>query len=220
MRINKFIALCTGMSRRAADAAIADGLVHVNGQPPTSGHDIQPTDTVTLRGKKLSVPLHTRTIMLNKPVGYVVSRDGQGSKTVYDLLPPALHTLKPIGRLDKDSSGLLLLTEDGSLAQTLTHPSNQKVKVYEVTLSQPLQPLHRQMISDFGVQLPDGPSRLELERMHEGDDKAWIVRMHEGRNRQIRRTFVALHYNVNRLHRTHFGSYQLGNLQPGTYLEA
>jgi 23S rRNA pseudouridine2605 synthase len=153
--------------------------------------------------------------MLNKPVGYVCSRNGQGSKTVYDLLPPEYQQLKTVGRLDKDSSGLLLLTNDGQLAQELTHPSQQKRKVYEVTLDKPLQPLHRQMISDHGVSLEDGPSKLELERQHDGDDTKWIVTMHEGRNRQIRRTFAALGYEVIQLHRTKFGNYQLGTLQKG-----
>jgi len=217
MRINKFIALCTGLSRRTADALILKGGVLVNGKPPTSGQDITDADTVTLGGKPLQAPAARQTILFNKPVGYVVSRDGQGSRTIYDILPKELHTLKPVGRLDKDSSGLLLLTNDGQLAQELTHPSNQKIKVYEIELDKPLQPLHRQMVSDNGLQLSDGLSRLELERIHERNDKAWRIRMHEGRNRQIRRTFAALGYMVVRLHRTHFGAYSLGAVQPGEY---
>jgi 23S rRNA pseudouridine2605 synthase len=125
--------------------------------------------------------------------------------------------LKPVGRLDKNSSGLLLLTNDGTLAQELTHPSHRKVKIYEVTLMQSLEPLHRQMISDFGVTLSDGVSKLRLERMHDGNDKAWRVAMHEGRNRQIRRTFEALGYQIHTLHRTHFGAHTLGSLRPGSY---
>ena len=140
------------------------------------------------------------------------SREGQGSHTSYDILPPEYSQLKPVGRLDKDSSGLLLLTNDGQLAQTLTHPSHHKTKVYEVKLNKPLAPLHRQMISD-------GVSQLELERLKAGDDTAWRVRMHEGRNRQIRRTFLALGYSVNALHRTHFGEYALGDLPSGACKE-
>lgn len=217
MRINKFIALCTGLSRRTADALILKGSVLVNGKLPTSGQDIATTDTVTLGGKPLHAPAATQTILFNKPVGYIVSRDGQGSRTIYDILPRELHTLKPVGRLDKDSSGLLLLTNDGQLAQELTHPSNQKVKVYEVELDKPLQPLHRQMVSDNGLQLSDGLSRLELERIRDGNDRAWRIRMHEGRNRQIRRTFAALGYMVVRLHRTHFGAYSLDGVRSGEY---
>lgn len=219
MRINKFIAAATGLSRRVADKAIEQGNVRINGQLPTPGQAVADGDTVTLSGRIITAPAKTQTIMLNKPVGYIVSRDGQGSKTIYDLLPPELRTLKPVGRLDKDSSGLLLLTNDGQLAQELTHPKYQKTKVYEVTLSAPLQPLHRQMISDHGLQLTDGVSKLQLDRLQEGNDKAWRITMFEGRNRQIRRTFAALSYSVQTLHRTTFGNYTLGNVRPGTYTE-
>ncbi len=217
MRINKYVALATGMGRRAADHVIDEGRVLVNGESPSLGQNVTEDDVVTLDGATISAAVETMTILLNKPVGYVCSRDGQGSKTIYELLPPKLHNLKPVGRLDKDSSGLLLMTNDGNLAHELTHPSRQKIKTYEVTLDKPLQPLHRQMISDHGVTLDDGPSRLELERQQDGDDSRWSVRMHEGRNRQIRRTFASLGYTVTQLHRTHFGLYRLDDLSPGKY---
>lgn len=216
MRINKYIALSTGVSRRAADDIIARGRVLVNGNSPQPGHDVSDTDVVTLSGRVIT-PAAKTTIMLNKPAGYVVSRDGQGSKTIYQLLPDELHHLKPVGRLDKDSSGLLLLTNDGDLANDLTHPSKEKIKVYEVTLLKPLQPLHHQMITDHGVMLDDGPSKLQLQRLKEGDNRDWIVKMHEGRNRQIRRTFSALGYEVAKLHRTNFGNYSIEDLQPARF---
>jgi len=219
MRLNKFIAACTGMSRRAADSAIQAGRVHLNGKPAVLTDAVSETDSVTLDGQQLHIPSQTKTILLNKPVGYVVSRDGQGSKTIYDLLPAELHHLKPVGRLDKDSSGLLLLTDDGTLAHQLTHPSFQKIKLYEVTLDRPLQPLHRQMIAERGIMLEDGVSRLGLERLTENNDTRWRVTMHEGRNRQIRRTFAALGYTVTALHRTKFGAYSLPpDARPGTYI--
>lgn len=217
MRINKFVALASGLSRRAADAVVAEGRVVVDGQPATVGQEITASHRVTLDGMPLHLPDETRTVLLNKPVGYVVSRNGQGSKTVYELLPPELHHLKPIGRLDKDSSGLLLLTNDGELANNLTHPRFAKTKIYEIELDKPLQPLHRQMISDHGVRLHDGPSRLQLARLDETNDKKWQVTMQEGRNRQIRRTFEALGYTVTRLHRTQFGTYNIGDLAKGAY---
>lgn len=220
MRLNKYIALSTGLSRRGADEAIAENRVQINGETTRQGRDITDADTVTLDGNVVSPPVNTTTIMLNKPRGYVVSRDGQGSQTVYDLLPPDLHELKPVGRLDKDSSGLLLLTNDGQLAQELTHPSHQKTKRYEITLDKPLAPLHRQMISDYGVTLDDGPSKLQLGRLRDGDDQSWEVVMSEGRNRQIRRTFAALGYDVTHLHRTGFGTYLLGNLALGEYAKS
>lgn len=216
MRINKFIALATGMSRRSADAAIEQGTVTINGQTAQAGQQIAETDEVRLIGTKLTLP-EMVTILFHKPVGYVVSRDGQGSKTIYDVLPAEYHQLKAVGRLDKDSSGLLLLTNDGTLAHELTHPGSKKVKVYEVVLDRALAPLHRQVISDYGVQLDDGMSKFELERIVDGNEKAWRVHMHEGRNRQIRRTFASLGYQVVQLHRTHFGPYQLRELRPGMF---
>lgn len=220
MRLNKYIAASTGLSRRAADEAIAQNRVRVNSELPSSGQQIGDSDSVTLDNVAITPAVNTITIMLNKPVGFVVSRDGQGSRTIYELLPPELHTLKPVGRLDKDSSGLILLTNDGQLAHELTHPSFQKTKQYNVELSKALQPLHRQMISDYGVRLEDGPSKLQLQRLRDGDDTAWSITMHEGRNRQIRRTFESLGYTVQKLHRTNFGNYTLGDIASGTYKTA
>lgn len=219
MRINRFLAVSTGLSRRTADQVVARGDVLVNGKPAQMGQAVTEDDTVSYQGRalKLADIEQAQTILLNKPVGYVCSRNGQGSRTIYELLPPELHQLKPVGRLDKDSSGLLLLTTDGELAQALTHPSYQKTKQYEVVLDKPLQPLHCQMITDMGVQLDDGPSRFALERLNQGDDTAWQVTMHEGRNRQIRRTFAALGYTVTQLHRTMFGPYTLEQVTPGKY---
>ncbi len=216
MRLNKFLAQATGMGRRPADMAIAQGRVLVNNQPATLGQDVEITDLVSLDGRHLRTgTAPVVTIMLNKPVDYVVSRNGQGSKTIYDLLPAEYQSLKPVGRLDRDSSGLLLLTNDGQLANQLTHPSHQKVKIYEVTLNKPLAPLHQQMITEYGVSLDDGPSKFQLEPLSVKSREKWRVIMHEGRNRQIRRTFKALGYTVTRLHRTQFGPYQLGDLAPG-----
>lgn len=212
MRANKYIAQATGMSRRAADQAIEWGRVTVNNLPISAGQDITPTDAVTLDGKPVSIPDKLQTIVLNKPVGYVVSRDGQGSKTIYDLLPESLQHLKPIGRLDKASSGLLLVTNDGDLAQRLTHPSYKKEKVYQIELYIPLKDEHRKQI-EKGIKLEDGISRLQLE----GKDKKWTVIMHEGRNRQIRRTFAELGYTIASLHRIQFGDYLLTGTAPGTH---
>lgn len=217
MRLNKYIAAATGLSRRAADNAVAHNRVLVNGIPPTPGQQITDKDVVNLDSKNLESPSTTRTILLNKPIGYVCSRDGQGSSTVYELIPVELHDLKPVGRLDKDTSGLLLMTTDGNLAYQLTHPSFEKTKVYEIVLNKSLEPLHRQMISDHGLVLDDGPSKLLLARLHDGDDNAWSVTMHEGRNRQIRRTFEALGYTVTTLHRTQFGNYNLAGVKTGSY---
>ena len=218
-RLNKFVALALGVSRRQADELIEQGKITVNNQPAKLGQRITTTDIIRHGNERLTAQIH-QLILLHKPVGYLCSRASQGGvPTIYELLPKSLHHLKPVGRLDKDSSGLILLTNDGDFAHQMTHPSFYKMKRYLVTLDQPLQPLHRQMINDFGVQLPDGPSRLTLERQHDGDDHRWIVHMSEGRNRQIRRTFAALGYTVTKLHRTDFGNYSLGSIKRGEFSE-
>lgn len=217
MRLNKYLASATGMSRRAADKAIEWGRVTVNGTVADTGLQVADSDTVLLDGVKVVPSAQTTTIMLNKPVGYICSRDGQGGKTIYDLLPENLHHLKPVGRLDKNSSGLLLLTTDGDLAHKLTHPSYKKTKVYKIALNKALDSADRHIISANGVVLDDGPSKLQLDRISATDDTNWRVVMHEGRNRQIRRTFEALGYNVVKLHRTHFGNYALNKLAVGTF---
>jgi 23S rRNA pseudouridine2605 synthase len=218
MRLNLYIAQRTDLSRREADRAIANGRVRVNDLSPSPGQDISDTDAVTLDGKQLKdTRTPVRTIRLNKPVGYVCSRNGQGSRTIYELLPPELKDLNPIGRLDKDSSGLLLMTNDGQLAQQLSHPSYQKIKIYHIATDKPLQPFHQQMISDFGINLEDGLSHLSLTSLDDSRQK-WEVSMHEGRNRQIRRTFGALGYDIVRLHRIKFGDYTLDDIKPGEYL--
>ncbi len=217
MRLNKFIALSTGISRRSADVLIKNGQIKVNNQEPRIGQQVSANDIVTNDGVILQRTPFT-TLLLNKPVGYVCSRNGQGGPTIYDLLGKKYSHLKSVGRLDKDSSGIILMTNDGQLANRLTHPSNSKVKVYEVTLDKPLEPLHHQMLVDIGVRLEDGNSQfLSLSRL-EGQNK-WEVRMTEGKNRQIRRTFFALGYRVIKLHRTQFGQYTLDKIPPKGFLE-
>ena len=216
-RLNKFIAHTAGLSRREADEAIERGRVLVNGVRAELGSQVAPEDLVLLDGKQITEQRSYTYIELHKPVGYVCSRREQGdTPTIYSLLPPELHQLKPVGRLDKDSSGILLLTDDGDFAHQMTHPKFYKTKQYEVTLNFALAPLHQQMINDYGVQLEDGPSKLQLEKAS-GDSKSWKIVMHEGRNRQIRRTFASLGYNVVKLHRTDFGAYKLRDLGEGKF---
>lgn len=214
MRVNKYVALATGLSRRAADRAIEEGRVTIDQRLATPGSTVLRGAAVTLDGQSIETPTETVTIMLNKPFGYICSRDGQGGETVYDLLPAEYHQLKSVGRLDKDSSGLLILTNDGDLAQRLTHPRYAKTKVYQLTLDKPLAALHQQMVTDHGVSLDDGPSQLDLHKLDE-TGRQWQVTMREGRNRQIRRTFAALGYSVQKLHRITFGNYDLGDLPVG-----
>ncbi len=221
IRLNKHLALMLGVSRREADIMIENGLVKINNQPATLGTHTAPGDRITVAGKELPVtPPQYLYLTLNKPVGYVCSRRAQGKlPTIYELLPENYHALKPVGRLDAYSSGLLLLTNDGDFAHHMTHPKFRKVKVYQVQLDRDLEPLHQQMISDFGVSLEDGHSQLQLTRLSDTNRREWQVTMTEGRNRQIRRTFAALGYTVKRLHRIQFGNYVLGRLKHGAWQE-
>ncbi|HSE29815.1 MAG TPA: pseudouridine synthase [Candidatus Saccharimonadales bacterium] len=220
-RANKFIATHLAIGRRAADDLIAKGKVLINGEKAELGSRVYAGDKVTVDGKKVdSVKTNYLYVLMDKPVGYVCSRRQQGDvPTIYSLLPQKYDHLKTVGRLDKDSSGLILLTNNGDLAHQLTHPSFKKVKTYDVQLSKPLEPLHRQMISDIGIDLPDGKSKLLLERLTDGDETSWQVTMHEGRNRQIRRTFLALGYTVISLRRKTFGKYSLDQLNGKQILE-
>jgi 23S rRNA pseudouridine2605 synthase len=217
MRLNKFIASTSNLSRRGADEAIKFGRVTINGEVATIATNVNESDTVRLDGRLL-VPRNSQTILLlNKPVGYVCSRRGQGSSTIYDLLPLQYHHLKSVGRLDKDSSGLLLLTDDGELANQLTHPSFQKQKVYEVSLNKPLAEQDLNQLRQ-GVELDDGISKFTIEPLHE--QNSYLVTISEGRNRQIRRTFQAIGFVVTKLHRTKFGNYVLpSNLEKGEFSE-
>ncbi len=215
IRLNKYLALHAGISRREADEFIDKNQVTINGQIAKIGVQVSPGDEVRLRGNLIDDSTSMEYLLFHKPVGYVCSRRAQGSDpTIYDIIPGKYHSLKTVGRLDRDSSGLILLTNDGDFSQSMTHPRYAKVKRYNVLLDKPLEPLHQQMIADIGVNLDDGQSQLGLERMD--DSRAnWIVTMSEGRNRQIRRTFSALGYVVSKLHRTDFGPYTIGELAPG-----
>jgi 23S rRNA pseudouridine2605 synthase len=217
-RLNKYLALALGISRREADDLIAADQVYIGDNIAILGSQYKAGDRVKVKGAPLTVaPPAFTYLALNKPVGYVCSRRAQGdSPTIYDIVPKKYHHLKPVGRLDRNSSGLILLTNDGDFAYQMTHPKFHKTKAYYVKLDRELEPLHQQMISDFGVDLEDGHSKLTLMRLGEDDRTQWQVTMSEGRNRQIRRTFGALGYTVTRLHRVQFGNYALGDIPRGT----
>ena len=215
-RLNKYIATNFGISRREADILIQQEKVKINGKVAGLGQRVEDGDIVTIEGRNVA-PKELMYIALNKPVGYVCSKKRQGSTpTIYELLPKELQELKSVGRLDKDSSGLILLTNDGDFAFQMTHPRFYKTKKYTVTIDRGLAPLHQQMIADFGINLPDGLSKMGLERLND-DRKHWDVTLHEGRNRQIRRTFEALGYKVEALHRYKFDNYELAGLKEGAW---
>ena len=238
VRLNKFLAERLGVSRREADELIRSGQISINGETAQIGDKVDKTSKVCYNKKDIPVQTDYLYLAFNKPIGYVCSRRAQGdTPTIYSLLPDKYHKLKTVGRLDKDSSGLILLTNDGDFAFQMTHPKFRKQKIYEVNLDKSLEPLHQQMISDYGVALTDGLSRFKIINnqsfnlspskshhndscsLHQTKQPQYTVFLTEGRNRQIRRTFAALGYKVTKLHRISFGKYELGNLATGKYIE-
>ncbi len=210
MRINKFIAQNSKLSRRQADTAIETGRVLIDFKMAKVGDNIDENADlkITLDGESLNTTKKdSLTILINKPVGYVCSRDGQGSPSIYELIERKNHDLNIAGRLDKDSSGLVLMTNDGDLLYELTHPGNKKDKVYDVTINKSLNIEEMKKLTT-GIDIGDErPSKFKnIKRL---DNNSYEVVLTEGRNRQIRRTFEALGIRVKKLHRTKIGNYDI-----------
>jgi pseudouridine synthase len=213
MRLNKYLANNTDLSRRKADTAIENGRVKVNGNIAVLGAVVLAGDTVYLDGLPVEPTNDGNqvTILLNKPVGYVCSKNGQGSPTVYELIPDDYAGLNIAGRLDKDSSGLVILTNDGVLLNELTHPSSNKEKIYKVTINRELTPDDINKLIK-GVDIGDErPSKFKNLKKING--LTYEVVMKEGRNRQIRRSFESINYEVTQLHREQLGGYRLDKLK-------
>jgi pseudouridine synthase len=215
MRINKYVAAGSGLSRRAADQAISSGRVKIAEHVASLGQSVTGSERITLDGLVIGQPPASTYIMLNKPPGYVSSRAHQGTHpNLYELLPIHLRDLRIAGRLDQDSSGLTLLSNDGDFIQAVTHPSRGKSKEYELRLSAPLSEDHKRSLKK-GVILSDGPSHVILLA---ANGPSLTISIEEGRNRQLRRTFGALGLAVLRLHRTRVGPYILtADLAPGMW---
>lgn len=214
-RLNKYLASCGVGSRRACDALIQDGHVEVNGQPCLNPAErIGQDDHVKVDGRKVK-PKTSGTVMLNKPRGLVSSKDDEfGRDTVFALLPGSLQHLNHVGRLDRDSEGLLLLTNDGHLSQALLHPSKHIEKEYIVTANQPVSDEHlRQFLS--GLYTEDGKmAAKEVERL---SPRRIRVVLTTGHKRQIRVMFKTLGYTVQRLIRIRIGSFELTDIPPGKW---
>ena len=216
MRINQYVAAASDLSRRGADLAVAAGRVALAGQPAKAGQQVAPGEVVTLDGRPLQPPTKHTYVTLHKPAGYVSSHAHQGEHpTLYELLPPGWRRLRLAGRLDRESSGLVLLSSDGPFIQRLSHPSNGKQKLYELTLARSLTAADAARLEQ-GVGLTDGLSVVEVIKTQ---GRQTTVALTQGRNRQLRRTFGALGYNIERLHRISLGPYQLGELEPGAWRE-
>ena len=217
MRLNRYLALCGLGSRRACEEFILGGGVRINGRAVRElATMVQPGDTVVARGRVVR-PAAERYLVLHKPPGVLSSRASQGGKpTVYDILPRDAANLPHVGRLDADSEGLLLFSNDGDLSQALTHPSRHVEKEYDVVLGETFDTKHIPKLLK-GVYLEEG--RAKAAHVHvEGANKLRVV-LTQGINRQIRRMFAALGYKVKRLTRTRLGPLKLGRLPRGAWRE-
>jgi 23S rRNA pseudouridine2605 synthase len=217
LRLNRYLAQAGVASRRAADALIAGGRVTVDGQVVDDlGRRVEPGQRVAVDGRAVGTAERHAYLVLHKPAGVVTTMsDPQGRQTVADLVKSSVRVY-PVGRLDAETTGLLLLTNDGDLAHLLSHPSSGVVKTYQATV--------RGLPSNFelermrrGIQLEDGltaPARVRLLR---GDERASVLELsiHEGRNRQVRRMLDAIGHRAVALHRPSYGPLSLGALGPG-----
>jgi 23S rRNA pseudouridine2605 synthase len=219
IRLNRFIAMSGQCSRREADEFIQAGDVMVNGEVVTAmGTKISPTDTITFKGKQISSEKKVYIVM-NKPKGYVTSIDDpHAEKTVMDIVKNACNErIYPVGRLDKSSVGVLLLTNDGDLTERLTHPSHNKRKVYQVTLDAPLTNYDLMRARD-GIDLDDGVIIPDAVDFVKPDNRKEVgIEIHSGRNRIVRRIFEELGYGVHKLDRVYFAGLTKKNLKRGQW---
>ncbi len=221
MRLQKYMAECGVASRRAAETMITDGRVCVNGNTVTElGTKINPdSDTVTVDAKPIKQPQKLVYIMLNKPRGYVTTaKDNFSRNIVLELVPKELGRLFPVGRLDYDSEGLLLLTNDGALTFHLTHPSHEVTKSYVALVSgtpneEALFALRNGVVIDGRKTLP---AKVLLKKA-EADKSVLQITISEGRNRQVRKMCAAVGHEVLRLRRVAEGPLSLGTLKPGEW---
>jgi 23S rRNA pseudouridine2605 synthase len=220
MPLNKYLAHSGVSSRRDAAELVKSGKVQVNGKPITEpGFKVTTKDEVKVDGKKVYPTADLVYILLNKPKDYITTTDDpQGRKTVLDLIQHATkERVYPVGRLDRNTSGVLLFTNDGELSQKLTHPSNEIKKVYAVSLDRPLEKEDVEKITK-GVQLEDGLANVDaLGFTDPGDRRQVGVELHSGRNRIVRRLFEALQYEVRNLDRVVFAGLTKKNVPRGKW---
>ncbi|MBR6420668.1 MAG: rRNA pseudouridine synthase [Oscillospiraceae bacterium] len=222
LRVQKILADAGYCSRRRAEALIEAGKVKCNGHPVRIGDKALPTDLLTVDGERVYIPRKKefRYIMLNKPRGYVTTlSDEQGRRCVTDLLEGIDQRVYPIGRLDRNSEGLLLFTNDGNFANGIMHPSRQVSKTYRVTVRPPVSEEQLAKMA-AGVELDDGfrtaPANI-VEKVSEPTRVVLLVTIHEGKKREVRRMCDAVGLEVVRLRRISIGPVKLGMLKPGEW---
>lgn len=204
MRLNKYVAHCGVTSRRKAANLVKSGQIKVNGDTERNpAYLVQEDDQVSYRGKKLQLEQEFVYLLMNKPKNTITTKDDpHGRKTVMDLAKGMTNVrLFPVGRLDRDTTGLLLLTNDGDLTKKLTHPSHEIEKVYEVKLNRSFEESDMRKLRG-GLELEDGHAQVDAANYVSGRSKDWVsVRLHIGRNRIVRRMFEHLGYQVEKLDR-------------------
>lgn len=219
VRLNKFIANSGVCSRREADQYILAGAVTVNGEVVTElGSKVNVLkDEVRLGGERLHGEEKVYLLM-NKPKGYVTTTgDPHAEKTVMDLIKSCTTRVFPVGRLDKNTTGVLMLTNDGDIAEKLTHPSYDKKKIYQVILDRPLSQEDRDSIL-AGIELSDGAIKAdELEYIDSEDHRKLGIEIHSGKNRIVRRIFESLGYDVRALDRVYFAGFTKKGLKKGEW---
>jgi 23S rRNA pseudouridine2605 synthase len=219
MRLNKYLAHAGIASRRKADELIADGLVTVNGiVVKEMGHRVTKDDIIKFKGKTIIAEKFVY-ILLNKPKDYITTtNDERDRKTVMELIAGACkERVYPVGRLDRNTTGLLLLTNDGDLMQKLTHPSKGVKKVYQATLNKALTKVDIEKII-AGVELEDGLAKVDAIAYADAHDKREIgIEIHIGKNRVVRRIFEYLGYDVVKLDRVLFAELTKKDLQRGRW---
>ncbi len=215
VRLNKYLASCAVGSRRACDELIKGGHVEVNGNPCLNmGTRIIPGDHVKVDGRRVA-PRETVVLAFHKPRGFVCTREDElGRDTIYALLPETYHALHHVGRLDMDSEGLLILTNDGDLSQQLMHPSKSVEKEYLVTANQSFDNVHLDKFLE-GVYTPEG--KLKAKAIERLSPRRIKVVLDHGAKRQIRVMFETLGYQVTKLLRVRIGALWLGDLEPGAF---
>ena len=220
MPLNKFISHAGVCGRREAAEMVKAGKVKLNGAVMLEpGHKVSTKDDIRVNGKRIFPAKNMIYILLNKPKDYITTTDDpQKRKTVLDLISRATpERVYPVGRLDRNTSGVLLLTNDGELAQRLTHPSNEIKKVYAVTLNRPLDKKDFDQILN-GVVLEDGPASVDALAYADVKDKTQLgVEIHSGRNRIVRRIFEHLGYDVKNLDRVIFAGLTKKNIERGKW---
>lgn len=219
LRLNKYLALAGICSRREADELILKGKITVNGNIVTElGKKVNKTDNVEYRGQKLK-PEKNVYILLNKPKDYVTTvSDPHAKRTVLDLVRNACtERIFPVGRLDRNTTGVLLLTNDGDLTKKLTHPSHNKLKIYHVFLDKNLSDADFDKIAE-GIELEDGFIKPDALSFVVIDDRSQVgIEIHSGRNHIVRRIFEQLNYKVTKLDRVYFAGLTKKGLQRGEW---